>query len=38
MFVKSNASGPEISIWRSTPTSHIVTAFSRCQYSATGSP
>ena len=36
MFVKSNASGPEISICRSTPTSHIVTAFNGCQYSATG--
>ena len=38
MFVKVKASGPEISICRSTPTSHSVTSFKRCQYSSTGSP
>ena len=38
MFVKVNASGPEISICRSTPTSHMVTSFKRCQYSSIGSP
>jgi len=38
MLVKVNASGPEISIWRSTPTSHIVTPSRSAQYSPTGSP
>jgi hypothetical protein len=37
MFVNAKASGPLISTCRSTPTSQIVTAFSRCQYSVTGS-
>jgi hypothetical protein len=38
MLAKVNASGPEISIWRSTPTSHNVTPSSSAQYSPTGSP
>ena len=38
MLVKVNASGPEISICRSTPTSHNVTPSSSAQYSRTGSP
>ena len=38
MLVKVNASAPEISIWRSTPTSHIVTPSRSAQYSPTGSP
>jgi hypothetical protein len=38
VFVRSNASGPLIWICFSTPTSHRVTSFTRCQYSFTGSP
>ena len=38
MFVNAKASGPVISIWRSTPTSQRVTPSSSAQYSATGSP
>ena len=37
MLVNRNASGPVISTWRSTATSHSVTWFSRCQYSASRS-
>ena len=37
MFVNVNASGPEISTCRSTPTSQSVTPFKSSQYSSTGS-
>ncbi len=36
-LVSSNASGPEISMHRSTDTSHTVTSLSSAQYSLSGS-